>query len=436
MLLEVDNCNFIGTRDQRADLQTTKKFEFKDSDGMVATDQSEYHTECKGSMNNNGEDSFGLVALFDEDLQYKDASNWTSQTKKKCTKGRKRKRKLDVLNEESGVVTIVGPADGNTSPKERKRSKNLVPNYFVAIRVSNPEIHSGIKMVQDSIVAHNEKLKPTLIPLATLHLTLMVMHLEGDEQIQKAGEILACCKENVMPILDNSSLTLRFSGLDHFRHQVLYSNVSNQEEITILKEVANVVRETFAKGEIPSTDSRDFEPHLTVMKLSRKPGLRKKGIKNIPMESYSNLIDTNFGEEDVNALHLCSMNQKDKDGFYKCVGTVTFCTDLGNPPHSKPNGNVTDASDEKHVPCQVGVSTMESEVASRENDTYLEYENSEISLSNQDIDNSTSATHSDLSWEFVTWSYEDKVEYEMHMESMLHEGNQKHLRKRKRCMVM
>lgn len=30
------------------------------------------------------------------------------------------------------------------------------------------------------------------------------------------------------------------------------------------------------------------------------------------------------GEERVSSLHLCSMNKKEEDGFYKCVTTVTF----------------------------------------------------------------------------------------------------------------
>lgn len=285
------------------------------------------------------EDSLGLETLFDEDLQRRDATRWMihSKTKSKQRKleKRKRKRQLNALSDDDDTdiaSTNVGEEDSPSS-KPRKKPKRIMPNYFVAIRVSNPHIRSGVKIVQDSIVTHNEKLKPALIPLAMLHLTLLVVHLKDDDQILKATDILQHCRTSLEPILQNSSLTLNFSGLDHFQHQVLFVKLCGDEGIAGLNTVANIVRETFTKEGIPSTDSRDFKPHLTVMKLTRSPKLRKKGIKKIPTECYANWLDLSFGEETVNALHLCSMNAKDKDGFYKCVATVKFEPD--NEPDTK-----------------------------------------------------------------------------------------------------
>ena len=46
-----------------------------------------------------------------------------------------------------------------------------------------------------------------------------------------------------------------------------------------------------------------------------------------------------FGEESVNALHLCSMNkEKEKDGFYKCEAAVTF-DDAADEPSPTETGN-------------------------------------------------------------------------------------------------
>ena len=273
------------------------------------------------------DDTLGLKNLFDEDLQSRDAVRWVAKGKHKAKlwkrNKRKRKRQLSGFSDDDDVD--MAAVDMKDSPsKLKKKPKRIMPNYFIAIRVSNPVIHSGVKIVQDSVVSHNEKLMPALIPLATLHLTLLVLHLEDEEKIQKATEVLHQCRTSLEPVLLNSALTLNFAGLDNFRHQVLFVKLCGEEGIVRLNTVANVVRDTFAKEGIPSTDSRDFSPHLTVMKLTRSPKLRKRGIRKIPLESYATWTDFDFGEERVTSLHLCSMNKKEEDGFYKCVTTIKF----------------------------------------------------------------------------------------------------------------
>lgn len=273
------------------------------------------------------DDTLGLKNLFDEDLQSRDAVRWVAKGKHKAKlwkrNKRKRKRQLSGFSDDDDVD--MAAVDMKDSPsKLKKKPKRIMPNYFIAIRVSNPVIHSGVKIVQDSVVSHNEKLMPALIPLATLHLTLLVLHLEDEEKIQKATEVLRQCRTSLEPVLLNSALTLNFAGLDNFRHQVLFVKLCGEEGIVRLNTVANVVRDTFAKEGIPSTDSRDFSPHLTVMKLTRSPKLRKRGIRKIPLESYATWTDFDFGEERVTSLHLCSMNKKEEDGFYKCVTTIKF----------------------------------------------------------------------------------------------------------------
>ena len=273
------------------------------------------------------DDTLGLKNLFDEDLQSRDAVRWVVKGKHKAKlwkrNKRKRKRQLSGLSDDDDVD--IAAVEVKDSPsKLKKKPKRIIPNYFIAIRVSNPLIHSGVKIVQDSILSHDEKLKPALIPLATLHLTLLVLHLEDEEKIQKATEVLHQCRTSLEPVMLNSALTLNFAGLNHFRHQVLFVKLCGEEGIVRLNTVANVVRDMFAKEGIPSTDSREFSPHLTVMKLTRSPKLRKRGISKIPLESYATWTDFDFGEERVTSLHLCSMNKKEEDGFYKCVTTIKF----------------------------------------------------------------------------------------------------------------
>ena len=283
----------------------------------------------------SGDESLGLENLFDEDFHRKDAMRLRAlkQTSKQSKRARtKRKRKAGEIDDDDDDKALGGSKSLNNAdtPTLKKKPKKIVPNYFVAIRVSNPDIHAGVKIVQDSLVTHNKRLKDALIPLETLHLTLLVVHLQDDEQILKAAGIMNQCQASLEPILQNGALTLTFSGLDHFGHQVLFVKLGGEEELVLLNSVANIIRETFEKEGIPSTDSRDFIPHLTVMKLSRSPKLRKKGVKKIPVEGYTNWVNFKFGEDTVHALYLCSMNdKKDEEGFYKSVASLHFPLDIG-----------------------------------------------------------------------------------------------------------
>lgn len=372
-------------------------------------------TECfqkteneKDSDMHCNDESFGLETLFDEDLHHNDAARWIGQsigkTKQRKREKRKRKLQLNALSDDDDDTDIPsGSKDDGLLPKGKKKPKKIMPNFFLAIRVSNPQIHSAIKIVQDSITTYNEKLTPALIPLATLHLTLMVIHLENDEQIQKAKEVLNQCKISLDPILQNSALTITFSGLDHFNHQVLYIKALGGEEV--LKSVVNIVRETFTKEGIPSTDRREFSPHLTVMKLSRKPMLRRKGIKKIPEESYVSWVDMSFGEESVNSLHLCSMNKKkEKDGFYKCEATVTF-NDAANEPASTETGNTIGEGDEAQ---ENSIGYVEQEATS--SSAALCDENTGEARKN--IEENTSCDE-DLSNELDMWTVDDSMEDEV-----------------------
>jgi len=233
----------------------------------------------------------------------------------------------------------------------------------------------------------------------------MVIHLENDEQIQRAKEVLNQCKISLDHILQNNALTMTFSGLDHFNHQVLYAKLCGGEDMEALKSVVNIVRETFTKEGIPSTDSREFSPHLTVMKLSRNPKLKRKGIKKIPEESYASWVDMSFGEEPVNAVHLCSMNKKrEKDGFYKCEATVTF-DDAADEPSSTETGNTTTKAD---VTQENNIGNVEQEAAS----SSAALSDNTTGENGKNVEENASCDE-DLSKELGTWTVDDSMEDEV-----------------------
>lgn len=182
------------------------------------------------------------------------------------------------------------------------------------------------------------KIKSALIPLASLHITFMVMFLEDDQQIKKACGALDAVKVNMLKsalwnseimgagdaqeIFRNPSYTLQ--GLNIFQNGVLFASVDKgKKELT---EIDSIIRRTFEEHEIPSTDSKPFNPHATLLKLWKGKGLKKQGIKNIDPTWYDGVKDTHFGEVSINGLQLCSMlKPKDPETkFYHIEHSIQF----------------------------------------------------------------------------------------------------------------
>jgi hypothetical protein len=42
------------------------------------------------------------------------------------------------------------------------------------------------------------------------------------------------------------------------------------------------------------------------------------------------MIDNSFGVENVNSVHLCSIREKQQDGFYKIENSIEFLVDTKN----------------------------------------------------------------------------------------------------------
>lgn len=72
------------------------------------------------------------------------------------------------------------------------------------------------------------------------------------------------------------------------------------------------------KMQIPLFEKK-FSPHMTLIKLSKARNLLlKKGIKKIDKELYGHLLETHFGIESIQKIHLCSIREKDPNNlFYK-----------------------------------------------------------------------------------------------------------------------
>ncbi|XP_041483679.1 uncharacterized protein LOC121430477 [Lytechinus variegatus] len=248
-------------------------------------------------------------------------------TRKLSLKAKKRKRRTD----KSGDGSVIG---GGLDDGDDKKQKRVAPNYFVAIQVCSPEIHQALHNVQQTVMAGDEKLKDAMVPIPTLHLTIMVMHLATDEDVERAKLALMECHRLLGPEITRKKLNIWFHGLGHFNNQVMFAKIKDIDGILdTLYNVAETVENCYRRHGIHSTGERGFKPHLTVMKLSRAPSLRKKGVRRIKSELYRAHSATLFGNQPVSGFQLCSINKpKSEDGYYYKAHEVLFNQDVSPIP--------------------------------------------------------------------------------------------------------
>ncbi|OQV14603.1 putative A-kinase anchor protein 7 isoform gamma [Hypsibius exemplaris] len=221
-----------------------------------------------------------------------------------------------------------GATNRNTGKRAAAGGKpSHQPNYFIAVPVSNPGIHEAASTVHQGILEKNAALQPAMVSITKSHITLMVLRLDGDEDIAKARLALDACHAKLTCAPDKPTwpVAVPFRGLSHFNHSVLYIDPVESDGLTRLHHMAGIVESCFADHGLHTPDARNkFTPHLTLMKLSKAPELRRKNIKRIHTEVYEAFREHDFGVEHISRLQLCSMTlpQDAKTGYYFCEKEV------------------------------------------------------------------------------------------------------------------
>nr|XP_040139258.1 A-kinase anchoring protein 7 isoform X3 [Ictidomys tridecemlineatus] len=213
----------------------------------------------------------------------------------------------------------------NDQIKKKKRQKDYQPNYFLSIPITNKEIIGGIKILQNTIIQQDKRLAKAMVSDGSFHITLLVMQLLNEDEVNIGIDALLELKPFIEEILQGKHLTLPFQGIDTFGNQVGFVKLAEGDHIIPLLEIAETAKKTFQEKGILAGESRSFKPHLTFMKLSKAPWLRKNGVKKIDPELYEKFISHKFGEELCSRIDLCSMlKKKQSDGYYHCESSIVI----------------------------------------------------------------------------------------------------------------
>ncbi|KAF6112638.1 A-kinase anchoring protein 7 [Phyllostomus discolor] len=217
--------------------------------------------------------------------------------------------------------------------KRKKKHKDYQPNYFLSIPITNKEITRGIKILQNAIIQEDKRLAKAMTGHGSFHITLLVMQLLNEDEVNIGIDALLELQPLIEEILQGRHLTLPFQGIDTFGNQVGFVKLAEGDHINPLLEIAEAAKRTFQEKGIMAGESRTFKPHLTFMKLSKVPWLRKMGVRKIDPKLYEKFISHRFGEEMVHRIDLCSMlKKKQSNGYYHCESSIVIGDKNGGEP--------------------------------------------------------------------------------------------------------
>ncbi|XP_035206279.1 A-kinase anchor protein 7-like isoform X2 [Stegodyphus dumicola] len=228
------------------------------------------------------------------------------------------------VTESSDIIIPVSHREPGNTDDNYLKTKQQRPNYFVAVRISDPEICQAVKIVQEHILEADKKFESCMSLLPTLHVTLMVMRITDEGTHKKALQALKKASQEHNNLMCKEPLCIEFKGLGHFNNRVLYAKITNNNAFDRLRYLGECVEKQFAAASIVSSEKRGFAPHLTIAKLNFAKK-KHRNMKKIHPSLYEAYKDIYFGCQAVESMQLLKMTgPKDATGYYS--GDEVFFT--------------------------------------------------------------------------------------------------------------
>ncbi|XP_068003868.1 uncharacterized protein [Melanerpes formicivorus] len=223
---------------------------------------------------------------------------------------------------QEGPMGMVKDQKEDLGQEVSKKHPREAANYFVAFPITNDQILDRIEDVQELIFTKEPLLLKAFLPIQTMHLTLIVAHLGTEEDIKKAVLALKQSKAKVEALLQGKDLHMRFHGIGQFNDQVLYVNMLEDDKKMLIR-ITEAVEECFVEMNLDISGSKNFIPHLTFLKLSKAPSLKRRGYRKICSDLYKEFADSYFGTEVFSRMDLCAMKKKRQEsGYYYCECSI------------------------------------------------------------------------------------------------------------------
>jgi 2'-5' RNA ligase len=259
-------------------------------------------------------DSFGIATGSGDALESRNEEELlpaeASGSKRRDNK--KRKAKSSSRDPESAPAQRTRHEAG-----ERGKAKTSSrPNLFIALQISNPDIHRRVDQFQQHVVSSNPMLSEACVPVAKSHITLHVLNAEES----RLGVLEGALGRAGAAATGGRPLQLRLRGVSNFRDKVIFADIEANATLNALW--SEISKELEALDLLPEV--KPLAAHMTLLKTSRAKS--KQVLKaRIPASAYAELEDLDFGVQTCTSLQLLSMvRPQGRDGYYFKHAEVPF----------------------------------------------------------------------------------------------------------------
>uniref|UniRef100_A0A6B2LAP0 K Homology domain-containing protein n=1 Tax=Arcella intermedia TaxID=1963864 RepID=A0A6B2LAP0_9EUKA len=259
--------------------------------------------------------------------------------------------RLFVPKNQNEVFTVSGPTKNSVLKAKTKieiicetANENLPYTHFLSIPVNFPELMTSVSNFQKEIIQESERVPiegfdgSICQPPESLHLTLLMLKLHTEKQVQTAQDILKKITPELYDMLETRSLVVRFKGLeimndDPSQVDVLYLQVLETDSSNRLAKLSKFIVDQFKKHNLVSAEQdRPVKLHVTLFntRYRRKEEEQPHPSAKVHRETFdahgiiNKYQDHDFGTLKIPELHLSQRSAYDKKGYYKCVSKVVF----------------------------------------------------------------------------------------------------------------
>ncbi|XP_003745406.1 uncharacterized protein LOC100904331 [Galendromus occidentalis] len=205
------------------------------------------------------------------------------------------------------------------NPDSRSR-----PNVFIAIPISDPQIHSKVREVQRRFVEALPKAEKYMESTRKHHVTLNLTAIDDD----RIGEICALFKEHIKEIVASPALSnfensqLHLKDIDNFDSQeVIFCKLSATG--FDINAVFDKLNDFLKTAKLPLLHRAELSTHVTLFKLRGRRAFSAedwKKLRKVYHEVKKENID--FGVQPVGEIQLLHMMlPKDHNGYYAELAT-------------------------------------------------------------------------------------------------------------------
>ncbi|GAB5365916.1 hypothetical protein AAMO2058_001099500 [Amorphochlora amoebiformis] len=230
---------------------------------------------------------------------------------------------------------------------KRRRSSQARPNYFTCVRITDAKILSSAREIQDRLTSGSPESKKLLIDVVTMHLTINLLHIKGEDGLKSAFRALELAAERIQSRFLLHPLRVKFQNISSFGSRVLYLAVDPKgtKALNHIKSDIEAALNTFGM----SSMVKEFgvalsNPHLTLAKTNRKTNWQKMPEKL--MEALIRTQEADYGSEEPGEVLLCRMGAP-KGAFYEVLKRISIRASKGEGMESKLSSSLEPANVEE-----------------------------------------------------------------------------------------